>query len=728
MTHYSSFGLFGVTFDLKETIRNVFGREEVVQCLRDWDEVTEFLGTSYPLAKTLIADPEMLLPDARTCHIVTELEACPTFHLILWQADEGIETPADLASSERVHRVKASEPTARDSLIHHLYGIKSSTESVWLRAKVADVEACYEDSYSEGPVDPGGVELFVEKIAAHIGARSLQVFALRSTPDKFVPYLGHEPSNAISVERSTVEAILDFQDICATHLLSASELAQLLNDSSRSSSTPLTGFLSTFRIDGMPWFILYTFNDPRDPNLLWEISTACSREVFHLLRANEVRSRHDSLRALTAIDNLRDDEEKVLSRILDCLQLHFSANGVSVLQVLDVRDNTLFLKKTYKHHQRLDTVTFDLDGGYVHYCVTKNKALLINEVATETRLGKGLQFEYTAIGPEEASNVEISYADTPNAIEDEEEMSLMYFPLVREGTCIGALKIGEFRSSCAFTFDQLRSLAVFAPPIVSLLANISSIAQLKEELSAKEGQDRMVRQAEVLFFYREIALGIFHQVGNYLHTSSSNLLVAESLAERSGKETELSSAIRESRQPLEAAKSWIAKAQKRGQTLEPIAQDCQIVDDIVRPALEYARKRVVGSNISIETTLTDQDYTVHLDPELAKESIINILNNAIWAVKENKRSSKKEVFIAVRKLPEDRVRIEIRDSGIGVSPDIYPKLFTPFFTTRHHGTGLGLYFARRLAEHFDGTIRFLRSEPGKGSTVEVTFPIKEIRR
>src|SRR5688572_2728040 len=61
------------------------------------------------------------------------------------------------------------------------------------------------------------------------------------------------------------------------------------------------------------------------------------------------------------------------------------------------------------------------------------------------------------------------------------------------------------------------------------------------------------------------------------------------------------------------------------------------------------------------------------------ESILShIFNNAIWSIRQNRHTTKKEIFIAVQELEEAKNIIIIKDSGIGIQPDIYSNLFKPF--------------------------------------------------
>jgi signal transduction histidine kinase len=67
------------------------------------------------------------------------------------------------------------------------------------------------------------------------------------------------------------------------------------------------------------------------------------------------------------------------------------------------------------------------------------------------------------------------------------------------------------------------------------------------------------------------------------------------------------------------------------------------------------------------------------------------------------------------------VKIIISDEGIGMLPDVRDKIFQPFFTTKEHGTGIGLLVVESNVKSHGGTIE-LESELGKGTTFTITFP------
>jgi signal transduction histidine kinase len=66
--------------------------------------------------------------------------------------------------------------------------------------------------------------------------------------------------------------------------------------------------------------------------------------------------------------------------------------------------------------------------------------------------------------------------------------------------------------------------------------------------------------------------------------------------------------------------------------------------------------------------------------------------------------------------------IRVKDSGSGISPESQAKLFEPFYTTKPHGTGLGLATSQQIVFEHNGHLT-VESEPGKGSTFSILLPI-----
>jgi signal transduction histidine kinase len=107
---------------------------------------------------------------------------------------------------------------------------------------------------------------------------------------------------------------------------------------------------------------------------------------------------------------------------------------------------------------------------------------------------------------------------------------------------------------------------------------------------------------------------------------------------------------------------------------------------------------------------------VRADAEKLERAITNGVHNAIQAM-----DMAGLLRVGLRRRG-DRVEIRIEDSGPGIAPEALPKLFTPFYTTRATGTGLGLAYAKKVVEGMNGTIELKNREGAAGAIFSVLLP------
>ncbi|MFC1526180.1 nitrogen regulation protein NR(II) [Candidatus Latescibacterota bacterium] len=124
--------------------------------------------------------------------------------------------------------------------------------------------------------------------------------------------------------------------------------------------------------------------------------------------------------------------------------------------------------------------------------------------------------------------------------------------------------------------------------------------------------------------------------------------------------------------------------------------------------------------IILERTYPAQPLTCQLDTEQFQQVILNLLLNATQAMPEGGR-----IRIEVREgvgSKGPQAVLSVGDQGIGMEDDVREKLFTPFFTTKEDGTGLGLVTSKKIIDAHGGQIS-VQSEPGVGTTFLVSFPL-----
>jgi signal transduction histidine kinase len=125
-------------------------------------------------------------------------------------------------------------------------------------------------------------------------------------------------------------------------------------------------------------------------------------------------------------------------------------------------------------------------------------------------------------------------------------------------------------------------------------------------------------------------------------------------------------------------------------------------------------------NVVIRMDLDPEDRRVLLDPQLTSQAFLNIALNALQAMEDGGT-----LVIALRWPAGGGVgEVSFTDTGSGMTAEVRGKIFTPFFTTKRKGTGLGLYAVQEIVGRQGGAVN-VASAPGEGTTVSVRLPAVE---
>lgn len=136
----------------------------------------------------------------------------------------------------------------------------------------------------------------------------------------------------------------------------------------------------------------------------------------------------------------------------------------------------------------------------------------------------------------------------------------------------------------------------------------------------------------------------------------------------------------------------------------------EILDGVASIIALDARR--TGASLDLE--LSAMVPYVHADPVLMEQVVLNLSRNAFEAMNETPRSERK-VAIRSRRNGNEVVEVEVSDTGRGIDPQVEADLFTPFFSTKPHGMGLGLHICRSIVEAHGGHMWMSRND-GRGVT------------
>lgn len=250
-------------------------------------------------------------------------------------------------------------------------------------------------------------------------------------------------------------------------------------------------------------------------------------------------------------------------------------------------------------------------------------------------------------------------------------------------------------------------------------AEIADLAEAFNRMTSQllEQRDRLV-QSERVAAWRELARRLAHELKNPLFPLQ--LTVENLVKARQVLPNEFDEIFDESTRTLMAEiqnlKAIIQRFSDFSKMPQPQLQAVNInelvqgVATLHAPALKDRTPEV-----KLEVVLDPQVPVVAADPELLHRALSNLVLNALDAMPQGGtitlRTAKRE----------DSVRIEVADTGTGLTKEECERLFTPYYTTKQHGTGLGLAIVQSVITDHGGTIS-VESTPGQGSTFIIELP------
>jgi len=253
---------------------------------------------------------------------------------------------------------------------------------------------------------------------------------------------------------------------------------------------------------------------------------------------------------------------------------------------------------------------------------------------------------------------------------------------------------------------------------------IGDLARAFNKMTAElsDQRDRLV-QSERVAAWRELARRLAHELKNPLFPLQ---ITVENL-ERAKREhpAQFEEVFRESTATLLAElanlKAIIGRFSDFAKMPTPQFEPVQL-NDVVGAVLKLLDAQIAASaTIHLDTQLDPSLPSIAADPEQVKRAIQNLVLDAMDAMPAGGT-----LRIATRQY-NGTVILEVADSGQGLTPEECARLFTPYYTTKHHGTGLGLAIVQSVVSDHHGTIS-VESQPGRGATFRIELPITQSNR
>ena len=234
-----------------------------------------------------------------------------------------------------------------------------------------------------------------------------------------------------------------------------------------------------------------------------------------------------------------------------------------------------------------------------------------------------------------------------------------------------------------------------------------------------DGQRERLLQAERVAAWRELARRLAHELRNPLfplQITVENLQRARGLSQPQFDEI-FQESTATLRAELENLHTIVGRFSDFSKMPAPRWQTVNL-NETARDALRLfeAQFNAVGKPpVTPELYFTEQIPEIQADPDLLHRALQNLVLNAMDAMPAG------GTLTLRTSAREGGVRLEVSDTGSGLTQEECARLFTPYFTTKHHGTGLGLAIVQSIVSDHGGRIS-VSSEPGRSTTFIIELP------
>jgi signal transduction histidine kinase len=153
----------------------------------------------------------------------------------------------------------------------------------------------------------------------------------------------------------------------------------------------------------------------------------------------------------------------------------------------------------------------------------------------------------------------------------------------------------------------------------------------------------------------------------------------------------------------------------------PPRHDRLDINEAILDVIDLTRSELVRKGISLQTEFARGLPSIRGDRIQLQQVILNLIMNAAEAMSDASEQSR-DLLIATAEDKPGGVRVEVRDSGPGLSRESLERLFDPFYTTKRGGMGMGLSICRSIIEAHGGQVGATANVP-RGATFHFTLPV-----
>jgi len=244
---------------------------------------------------------------------------------------------------------------------------------------------------------------------------------------------------------------------------------------------------------------------------------------------------------------------------------------------------------------------------------------------------------------------------------------------------------------------------------------LQRLQQKKEAMEALNHQVRELAHHQRLQTIGTLTASIAHEFNNLLTPIMGYSMLA--LEKIPPEDEELYDSVVEIYESSRKAKALVSRLSDLSRKNSESSFHSVSPDELIRRTLDVASP-AQKDEIEVKLNLNCWEQRINANEIQITQLLLNLILNAFHAME-----AEGGTLTISSDFDEENIRIQIKDTGCGISPEIQEKIFEPFFTTKDtgHGTGLGLAIAAQVAEDHHGSIA-VSSQIGTGTVFTVTLP------
>jgi len=298
--------------------------------------------------------------------------------------------------------------------------------------------------------------------------------------------------------------------------------------------------------------------------------------------------------------------------------------------------------------------------------------------------------------------------------------SVFIVPLITRSKVIGVIAT-DASTGDGVPMETRGTLEIFAPQIAIAIENARLYSRLQEQVAETKRSHALLTRMEKFSFLGNLAARLAHEIKNPMTAIGTFLQMLPKKFDDEEFRTEFHTIAMEETNRINRMITELLDLVKPKESHFERGN----IHGLIEKMILLVSPRSKSKRIDIITDFDSRIGDIRMDYEKMKQVILNVLSNAVDFTPEGESIEIRTTNQSEMGAPQI-FKIEVKDAGCGIPPDMINKVFDPYVTTKHksdihNGTGLGLFIAHQLMQDHGGAIE-IQSGKGKGTNVILTLP------